>query len=304
VHIADDTHSHSEQKNLRWFMREIKECDGYALFSNKRWAGYPITELPIKEGSWGHNMGHLMKSWDYLLHKTDISQYDWVLNLEMDHIMRAPQVKELLHNHLAFVENGRAKSSQPPAPHGAMMLEWGNVFLFNRPMVGEMRRQWGLLNRTLPVNATSEGCPAWKVGLADWPLCVQDIDYRLMARRIMRPPVPTYGTLRCNRPICSLNGVEDVWCKNGQMVVPCVSLNLKYPLQLTAIENISRRDPGVNSVVLRHVSGMPWNLVNTFEPDWLNRTDLRQTPLYHAVHNEDVYERFNKSFAPLDASPP
>jgi hypothetical protein len=142
----------------------------------------------------------LMPSWSHLLENNIATNYDWVMNSELDHFTRPSQVRNWLVATQDHLTTSKEFGDNPKAE--PLMLFWSNVYLFNRAMVSQMREQWQVLGKTINIDVEkgkeeelvkANGCPDWLDGRPFWPGCAQDIAYPIMAKAIMDPPVRLFS---------------------------------------------------------------------------------------------------------------
>ncbi|CAJ1394042.1 unnamed protein product [Effrenium voratum] len=137
----------------------------------------------------------LMPTWQHLLQSPEVEKYDWLLNLEFDHLLRVRQLRLSIATYLA-----RLSSEAKAAETDPLLLMFGNAFLFNRGMVKDMKRQWSSLGRTAPPGHSASGCPMFMEGHFEWPQsCSQDIVYPTLVT-LMSPPVGAFGAPGCGQP--------------------------------------------------------------------------------------------------------
>lgn len=180
-------------------IKELEKCDGHMIFSDSR-AGSPdpdITDLhvpdqPQKPGEPGwlyhRNMVGLLPAWSHMLQNNVEQKYDWLINVELDHIVRPTQIRLGIENYMRILKSGTP--SERESVGKPMILWWGNAFLFNYQMVKEMKRQWSFLGQVMSKDSAAPGCPAWMNGRTFCPPeCSQDIVYPNMVR-VMEEPQP------------------------------------------------------------------------------------------------------------------
>lgn len=268
-----------EENHLGDFEKQLSECDGHALFSNTALPAHDIIVLASPTHPWGYNMGNLLACWEYLLTKLAMGAYDWVLNVERDSLFYAPHVRTMIARHVEVLP----AASQGRRADQATMLGWGNVYLFSRAMVREMRRQWAVLGDLLPTNSTSNGCPRWKIGLNDWPRCVQDNDYWLMARRTMSPAPVSSGIERCNRVFCMSRVPKGKQCPRGKLHMMCITFTA------TAFTTPKRQVQLLEAIAEGRAHKLAAELLGGPSPPWwLREVDLRQIPFYNGVYDPAV----------------
>lgn len=194
--------------------KQYEKCDGHAIFSDHDAPGPKGEVLTVavpeqscnKQGCFRRNqsewlfhknMAGLIPAWNYLLEHNMLEKYDWIVNSELDHHMRPSVIRSGIETYMnvAWMGDEEARTSIG----GAMMLMFGNVFLFNTEMVKEMKRQWPKLKKQVQPGSPVSGCPDWY----DPPRidCSQDEIYVLMAKGIMQPPVFTIGESGCGKPM-------------------------------------------------------------------------------------------------------
>ncbi|CAJ1348586.1 unnamed protein product, partial [Effrenium voratum] len=186
----------------------LRQCDGYRIFSDRQpFAGREEPDVTVvsvtqqatdrSDAQWLYhrNMVGLMPTWQHLLQSPEVEKYDWLLNLEFDHLLRVRQLRLSIATYLA-----RLSSEAKAAETDPLLLMFGNAFLFNRGMVKDLKRQWSSLGRTAPPGHSASGCPMFMEGHFEWPQsCSQDIVYPTLVT-LMSPPVGAFGAPGCGQP--------------------------------------------------------------------------------------------------------
>eukprot|EP00927_Polykrikos_kofoidii_P031440 TRINITY_DN27030_c0_g1_i1.p1 TRINITY_DN27030_c0_g1~~TRINITY_DN27030_c0_g1_i1.p1 ORF type:complete len:519 (-),score=85.38 TRINITY_DN27030_c0_g1_i1:80-1636(-) len=206
-----------EEDVLPEIKRQFGACDGHAIFTDQD-SGVPDSGMvrvtvPAQlkkrhqEGWLYHkNMAGILQGWTYLFQNDLLDSYDWVINTEFDHFMRPSKVRERI---AAYLQNLWEGTSDEKSNVGkAMMLMWGNAFVFNKEMVRDMQKQWTVLGKVMPAGTVASGCPDWMEGHSFWPEeCSQDIVYPTLVS-VMKPPLPAYGVSGCGQIPQNKRGVD------------------------------------------------------------------------------------------------
>jgi len=155
--------------------KQLSLCDGHMVYTDLEAPDIeddaitrvrvPRQFTPRSSEVWGlgMNMIGLMPALTHLMTdpKISVSKYDWIINIEMDHIIRPTHVRTLIQES----EDGLDKNNDASA-RGPRMLQIQNVFLFNRAMVSQMRNEWHRFGKTIevqgaPQESIGNGCPDW-----------------------------------------------------------------------------------------------------------------------------------------------
>lgn len=207
-----------EEDSLPEIKKQLEACDGHAVFTDEEAVGpdvginfvkvsVPKQALPRRaqkgelerDNHWLYhrNMAGIMQAWKYLLEQNIAEKYDWVLNTEFDHFVRPSQVRSNIGGYMQTLWSGAPDERLRVGK--AMMLMWGNAFVFSNDAVLEMKKQWPTLGKTMAAGTTGSGCPDWMNGHPFFPNeCSQDIVFPVMAM-IMRPPIASYGAPGCGQ---------------------------------------------------------------------------------------------------------
>eukprot|EP00435_Cladocopium_sp_Y103_P053138 s923_g16.t5 len=190
--------------------KQYSKCDGHAFFSDRYPQGeeredvivvkVPEQRVPRSDGMWLYhrNMVGLMPTWDHMLRKKLLEDYDWVINSELDHFLSPSRARLTIVSYLRTLRKGM--SNEQNSIHGPLMLMWGNAFVFNKRMIGMMREQWKFLGVTESGKSIGVGCPQFMRGRQEWPEhCSQDIVYPSLVAGIMRGGVNAYGRPGCGQ---------------------------------------------------------------------------------------------------------
>jgi len=248
--------------------KQLAGCDGHALFGHEGTEDPDVIQVPeARPHTIGHDMVHLIPTWTHLLNKVkNLDEYDYILNVEWDHLVRPSKVRLNIARDLGVLQRGteaeQASIEQP------MMLMWGNSFLFNRKLMQEMRRQWAYLGKTMVTTGEDNGCPEWYIPEERFPgTCAQDLAYPKMLL-LMKPSVAAHG-----RPGCSQIATNDL---GEQFKLACYNMPTSGQTakdQITAIKTIHTGDV------------FQWNNITT---------DLKDVPILHKVYDHAVHEQATK----------
>lgn len=175
---------------LEHVAKQLKSCDDYRIFGDfKHDLVTQVLDPPAgMDASDSHylnmNMIGLIPGWARIFQDVDLQQYDWFVNLELDHFVRPSLLRQALRataeklqlaNSSLEADPSSLKSFSPKLYTGAVMLVWGNVFSFNRQLAKDMKTQWGRIGQTVPTGFFSNqtvygipskggkdaGCPSW-----------------------------------------------------------------------------------------------------------------------------------------------
>jgi len=187
--------------------RAMDKCDGHAIFSpdmpkDVNTSDVIAVTLPAqdqfpsdKQYLYHRNMVGLMPTWDHLVKNKIADNYDWLVNVEFDHMLMPQKLRNSIAEYMKILESGKA--SEKENVNGSMMLMFGNAFLFNDKMFRQMREEWPTLGQVAPASETAKGCPMFLKGKMEWPEhCSQDIAYPSMVT-MMQKEVPAYGDPGC-----------------------------------------------------------------------------------------------------------
>mmetsp|Transcript_76651 Transcript_76651/g.135243 ORF Transcript_76651/g.135243 Transcript_76651/m.135243 type:complete len:509 (-) Transcript_76651:132-1658(-) len=239
----DDGHHHVDPKKIKIFCfawttwqtgayallpevrRAMDKCDGHAIFSNELPTGVnksdviavslPEQQTPPTDARYLYhrNMVGLMPTWDHILKSNIADDYDWLVNIEFDHMMIPSKLRNMIAEYTNRLENG--KIDEQLSVNKSMMLMFGNAFLFNAKMLRQMREEWPTLGKVAPPSEEAKGCPMWMKGKMEWPdHCSQDVAYPTMVT-MMKINVPAYGDAGCGH-------------KPDRFPLPCYELQSGY----------------------------------------------------------------------------
>lgn len=192
--------------------QQLSKCDDHAYFTDENAPVYGTTpEIdfvkvhvpPQTDGpqQWARgdkgwlmhkNMAGLIPTWTHLLERGIAEKHDWVINTELDHFVRPSKVRLAIARYLQVLRNGTLEERESVGK--PMVLVFGNAFVFNRPMIEEMRRQWPSISKTKP-----DGCSSV------FTRCEQDIHYLQMAARLN---ASIYGASMCGQPFQTKAGTS------------------------------------------------------------------------------------------------
>lgn len=190
---------------------QYEKCDGHAFFTDEgatsSAASAPdVVRVPVPAQStaradngwlYHRNMVGVLPSWSHLLASSDLDAYDWVLHSELDHFVSPARVRLGIAGYLQTLRTG--STAERRSVDGAMMLMWGNAFLFSRKMLQEMRRQWSTFGQPADASTIANGCPSFMRGRMEWPEhCSQDIVYPSLVD-LSVPRIPAYGRSGCGQ---------------------------------------------------------------------------------------------------------
>jgi len=251
---------------------QLAGCDGHAIFGHEGTKHPDVIEVPeALVHTIGHDMVHLVPTWTHLLKKVkNLDDYDWLLAVEWDHLVRPSKVRLNIARDLGVLQRGteaeQASIEQP------MMLMWGNSFLFNRKLTQEMRRQWPYLSKRMVTTGENNGCPEWYVPReSEQGNCAQDLAYPEMLER-MEPRVAGYG-----RPGCSQVAKNDL---GEEFHLACYNMP-------TGGE---KKGPEFNPTVTNQME-----VIKAVQKgdlyEWDHHTyDLKDVPIFHKVYDHVVHE--------------
>lgn len=187
------------------------DCDGYTFFTDKgstAWTSHnrdvirvDVPEQTVKRSApqwlYHRNMVGVLPCWTYLLYEVDLTPYHWVVHLELDHFVHPARLKMTIWQYIHLLKGG--SEAEQKSTNEAMMLMFGNAFLFNRKMIREMYRQWDTLGKAADDTTEANGCPEFMRGGSEWPQhCSQDIVYPVMVD-VMKPRVASHGRSGCGQ---------------------------------------------------------------------------------------------------------
>jgi len=251
---------------------QLAGCDGHAIFGHEGTKHPDVIEVPeALVHTIGHDMVHLVPTWTHLLKKVkNLDDYDWLLAVEWDHLVRPSKVRLNIARDLGVLQRGteaeQASIEQP------MMLMWGNSFLFNRKLTQEMRRQWPYLSKRMVTTGENNGCPEWYVPReSEQGNCAQDLAYPEMLER-MEPRVAGYG-----RPGCSQVAKNDL---GEEFHLACYNMP-------TGGE---KKGPEFNPTVTNQME-----VIKAVQKgdlyEWDHHSyDLKDVPIFHKVYDHVVHE--------------
>lgn len=194
--------------------QELAKCDGYALYGRPEVNDTDVVKVPeAPPHRVGRDLAHLIPVWSQVLHRGDLEKYDWVVQIEYDHILRPSAARKTIAKYYRALQNGTQEDQANLDK--AMMFQWGNAFLFNQKALKQMKREWAFLGKTRTSDGYDNGCPEWYfqgkqhptvqpqavTGTPDDPAtkCPQDAGYPMMVDMMMTPKVAKYGKPACNK---------------------------------------------------------------------------------------------------------
>lgn len=149
--FAFTTLSPREDNLMKSSRKQMLRCHGFNYWTNNgqklnlTMMGHKEQAAAVGDGSiiWvterfvprGANMIGLMPVWVVLFHAISFPQvasYDWFLNIEVDHYLRFSKLQPA-------IQTLEKRLSHPSV---AAIIEWKNAFIYNRPLVREMARQY------------------------------------------------------------------------------------------------------------------------------------------------------------------
>eukprot|EP00039_Didymoeca_costata_P020731 m.342237 g.342237 ORF g.342237 m.342237 type:complete len:332 (-) comp21132_c0_seq1:77-1072(-) len=145
--------------------------------------------VPRNDKTWLYhkNMAGLVPAWGYLLENNIAQNYDWLLNVELDH----------------FTDVHRVRTSIPPylkhheiTSNESVMLMYGNAFIFNQKYVELFEAHYNDL-KVIATDQRPYGCPEPLRDMTHWPSCAQDVAYPNLAFRVLKPSPRTFGKQGC-----------------------------------------------------------------------------------------------------------
>lgn len=178
----------------------FQACDGYAFFTDTDAPGENVSDIikvPLprtqqlrSEQFWLllKNMVGLLPAWEYLLQTNRTDGFDWVVNLELDHFVVAPQLRRTIADYVNTMILGSLPGQDPW--DDAIMLIFGNVFAFNMKLVQQMKAEWAVIGRVISDSRSKGlGCPVISGSRAhNEGHCEQDMVYENLRDYLSRPP--------------------------------------------------------------------------------------------------------------------
>jgi len=274
--------------------RQFARCDGHAFYSDLKGEELGMVQVSVPrqkvarsspEWLWHRNMVGVLPSWAHLLESGTAEKYDWVIHVELDHIMVATRVRQTIQAYIGVLESG--SDGERSAVQGPMMLMFGNAFAFNRRMVRQMRAQWASLGRAAGPDDPAAGCPEWHRGQSEWPVhCSQDMLYPSLPRA-MSPAPAVYGGSGCGQadlvnsqgrpfPLACWEMSSDFWNPFGESE----SAQLEAVRELAAVQDMATEEE-----VRRHLQGRPGKVAAQAAHFYI----ARRVPLIHHVCCESVH---------------
>eukprot|EP00440_Ansanella_granifera_P045385 gb/GFBE01049174.1/.p1 GENE.gb/GFBE01049174.1/~~gb/GFBE01049174.1/.p1 ORF type:complete len:476 (+),score=126.39 gb/GFBE01049174.1/:1-1428(+) len=190
--------------------KAMQKCNDHRFFSHTNPDGHKESDVtvvqlpgqPVKPDDsqylWHRNMVGLMPVWDYLIKSGEAKNYDWVINLELDHLFIPDLARLQITQYMNRLRAGKKEWQE--AATQSLMFMFGNTFLFNKKMVQQMSDQWSMLGKVAPQGHPAVGCPMFYEGRPEWPLhCSQDMIYPNMLVH-MEPKVLGFGNSGCGQP--------------------------------------------------------------------------------------------------------
>mmetsp|Transcript_19538 Transcript_19538/g.61356 ORF Transcript_19538/g.61356 Transcript_19538/m.61356 type:complete len:379 (-) Transcript_19538:39-1175(-) len=200
-----------DEKLLPEVRTQLSKCDGHAFFTDMGSTGaaagdpdvvkitVPEQTTPRTDGKWlwHRNMVGVLPAWTHLLNSMDLSSYDWVVHTELDHFLSPGRLRIAIIEYLRLLSHG--SPAERRSVDQAMMLMFGNAFLFNSKMLGEMRRQWTRFGQPADASSAANGCPEFMRGRPEWPIhCSQDMVYPELVT-LTAPQIAAYGRSGCGQ---------------------------------------------------------------------------------------------------------
>jgi hypothetical protein len=198
-------------KKLMPYARQLWEaCDGHAFFTDVDAPAddshdvFKVKVSPSKQqrndGNWlsYKNMIGLAPAWQYMFNEDMLEHYDWAINLELDHFISVPLARWDIATSAETIRKGLQVQDLSSKP---VMLNWGNVFVFNKALMGRMKENWQ--KWAAPITDSSSdiyGCPVMENSYqAEYgQQCPQDIVYPKLFEK-MRGEVNQFGPIGCNQ---------------------------------------------------------------------------------------------------------
>jgi len=189
-------------------------CDGHAFFTDMDAPGDdsagdfvrvqvpPSIVKPHAEG-WllNKNMIGLAPAWSQTFKMGVPKNYDWAINLELDHFFIASRIRRTILEFLDVLRMGTDK--EVASLDRPMFFAWGNAFLFDSRMMKLMSEHWDEIAK--PITDSDNGgmgCPEYMRDRAtQLGACQQDMAYPLLQdilRKRSKEWPKMYGDSGCN----------------------------------------------------------------------------------------------------------
>jgi hypothetical protein len=200
-----------EPELLNYVRKLWQGCDGHAFFTdmdaqtNESTDIYKV-EVPKamhpREHEWWlkyKNMIGLAPAWQYMFDQNLLANFNWAINLELDHWVSPTLVKQSIAQQLQIIQEG---TKQDPTSK-PIMLNFGNAFAFNKALMNRMKEAWPRLS--VPLNDDKWpallGCPTMdRIYEPDESQCPQDTVYPAMIDKL-GANVSQYGPTGCSQTL-------------------------------------------------------------------------------------------------------
>ncbi|CAJ1350246.1 unnamed protein product, partial [Effrenium voratum] len=224
--------SHSQAAKLKiycfgWTVRSPKEelllpyaralfqaCDGYSFFTDSENSAeqtsdivkvqLPKTQQKRTDSFWLllKNMVGLLPAWGFLFEHNITNNYDWVVNVELDHFFVASLLRQTIADYMNVMIAGGLPGQDPWSD--AVLLVFGNVFAFNAKLVQNMKGEWDTISQVITDGGSKGlGCPMISGPRAhDEGRCEQDMVYENL-REHMHSSVTIVGANGCGNTATS-----------------------------------------------------------------------------------------------------
>jgi len=208
----------TEEEQMAEVRQMVSRCDKHIFFTDMDAppgggeddvvrVPIPKQDLEREAGRWlnHRNMVAHLPIWDYLFQQRIPENYDWTVNVELDHYTSPARLRLTIARYLVALRRGTPVDRRNA--DGELLLFFGNVFAFNRKTVNAMKASWSWLG--VPMNQSEDkgrGCPEFMRGRRFMPKqCPQDIVYPDMViggilRGAAGNKVPFYGRAGCGQP--------------------------------------------------------------------------------------------------------
>jgi hypothetical protein len=204
------TFSENDKKLIPYVRQLWEACDGHAFFTDVDAPAddahdvfkvkVPPSNKQRNEEGWlsFKNMIGLAPAWQYMFNEDMVEHYDWAINLELDHFISVPLAKWDIATSVETIRKGLQVQDLSSKP---VMLNWGNVFVFNKALMGRMKENWSTWAAPI-ADSSSEiyGCPVMENSYqAEYgQQCPQDIVYPKLFGKL-GGEINQYGPIGCNQ---------------------------------------------------------------------------------------------------------
>jgi len=204
-----------DERLVRYARKELESCDRHIFFTDVDAPGddgtmdwmrvqLPPTMQARGASNWldHSNMIGVARVWERIFTDDLISQYDYIIHVELDHFVMVDRVRSMIQSYIDLIK-GEGEAEAALVDGVSLMLSWGNAFVFNRALVRDMAKRWAELGAPMQEDIPGKGCPAImrQRVLEENGKCEQDMAYPKLAAILSQETgrIMSYGATGCGQ---------------------------------------------------------------------------------------------------------